>query len=320
MKDPLISIVVPIYNVEKYLPKCIESILNQTYTNFELILVNDGSPDNSRQICEEYARRDDRIRVINKENGGLSSARNTGIHKAAGEYLGFIDSDDYIDESMYQELYNNAIRYSADVVICDFIKVQEDQVPKMDNSEYIAESFSNIQALKQLYDPVIENRVKWVIACNKLYKKCLFYDLKFEEGRIYEDEFIAHKILYKSNKITFIPNKLYYYVQRPTSIVGSPFSVKKFDRVYALKERVDFLRKIDQKDLSNLASNQFMELFFWNYRMALLDLNISKRELKMLKRAFEKSLIQLIENPLIGWKQKVFFLLFVIYPLIIKVK
>jgi glycosyltransferase involved in cell wall biosynthesis len=317
MMNPKISIVVPIYNVEKYIYKCIDSILAQTFTNFELILVNDGSPDNCRGICEEYAEKEKRIKVIHKENGGVSSARNAGIKAATGQYIGFIDSDDFIHEKMYEVLYQNAVRYSSDIVVCDFLKVHEDEVPeKSCNNDFNLQHYSNIQALNQLYTAAPGKSDMWVYPWNKLYKRWLFNHLRYKEGRIYEDEFIAHKILFNSTKITFVNEKLYYYLQRPNSYIGSNFSTKKFDRVFALKERVDFFRIIHQQYLHDQALKHFMEVFFWYYSKAQSDLKDVQKELKTLKRTLDKSLISLIKNPLIGWKQKVFLVMFVINPFV----
>jgi glycosyltransferase involved in cell wall biosynthesis len=321
MMNPKISIVVPIYNVEKYLHKCIDSILAQTFTNFELILVNDGSTDNCREICEEYAKNDRRIKVIHKENGGVSSARNAGIEAATGQYIGFIDSDDYIHEKMYEVLYQNAVRYSSDIVVCDYLKVYEDETPEENSKTGISlQHYSNIEALNQLYTTELGKSDMWVYPVNKLYKRWLFNDLRYKEGRIYEDEFMVHKILYNSAKVLYVPQKLYYYLQRSTSIVGSKFSTKKFDRVYALRERVVFFKSINQHYLLNQASRHFMEVFFWYYLKAQLDLNNINKELKLLKKTLEKSLVSLLINPLIGWKQKFFLVLFVINPSMNKFK
>ncbi|WML45812.1 glycosyltransferase [Neobacillus sp. PS3-40] len=311
-----ISIIVPIYKVESFLHKCINSILAQTFTDFELILVNDGSPDKCGSICDQYAKTDDRIKVIHKQNGGLSSARNAGIEVAKGEYISFIDGDDYIDEEMFEILYHNAIIHSSDVIVCDFEKVTEDENHQKTKceKEYSVQHFTNIQALHQLYDPKISDRDKWVIACNKLYKRYLFNGSKFEEGKIFEDEFIAHKVLYDCKKITIIPEKLYYYVQRSNSIVGSPFSTKKFDRVYALKERAHYFRTIKQYNLYYLAQRHFMDVFLWYYYKAKSDITDGNKELKTLKKKSNMSLVLMLRNPLISWKQKVLLVSFVINP------
>ncbi|MFJ7728160.1 glycosyltransferase family 2 protein [Neobacillus sp. NPDC097160] len=324
MMNPKISIIVPIYNVEKYLNKCIDSILAQTFTNFELILVNDGSPDNCGGICNKYSIIDPRIKVIHKKNGGLSSARNAGIKIAKGKYIGFVDSDDYIDKKMYEILYNSIELHSSDVVVCDVIKVNEENriILKQDvNTEYRTEHFTNIQALNQLYqpnedifDPMGRSGERWIFAVNKLYKRSLFQSLKYQEGVIYEDELIIHKIYYQSKKITSISAKLYYYVQRQDSIVYSPFSINKFDRVYALKDRAKFFKTVRQNKLHEKAFKCYLEVLIWNYYVAKSQLSGVDKELKQLKRTLNKNIVSLIKNPYISWRQKVMVALFIVNP------
>ncbi|ETI67554.1 glycosyltransferase family 2 protein [Neobacillus vireti] len=322
--NPKISVIVPIYNVEPYLCKCIDSILSQTFTDFELILVNDGSPDNCGAICDDYAKIDTRIKVIHKENGGLGSARNAGIKIAKGQYIGIIDSDDYIDEKMYEILYHNAKTHSSDVVVCDVVKVDVESqavLKQGGKTEYSIEHFTNIQALNQLYQPnedmfdtMGRRGEKWIFAVNKLYKRSLFDALKYPEGVIYDDEFIIHKIYYQSTRVTSISVELYYYVQRPDSISHSSFSIKKFDRVYALKERVDFFKIIRQNKLHEKAFKVYLEVFIWSYLAARSQLTGVNKDLKQLKRTLNRSIESLMKNPYSNWKQKVMVGLFIISP------
>lgn len=326
---PKISIIVPIYKVESYLRKCIDSILNQTFTDFELILVNDGSPDNCGKICDEYANKDHRIIVIHKENGGVSSARNAGIEAANGQYIGFVDSDDYIHEKMYEILYENARLYHSDIAQCNFLKVDQssDIESNVDMSNLRIKQYTNMDALHQLFSKESNeymtgagNSVKWVVLWNKLYKKELFEKLTFKEGKICEDEFIIHQLLFKCKKIIAIPNELYYYVQSPDSIIRSPYSIGRLDKVYALKERVDFFRAIKEKGLHDQAFKSYIESFLWNYFQAKTELQNAHRELKDLKKTFNSSWPTLMINPLIGWKQKVFLTFFIISPYLSELK
>ena len=241
---PKLSIIVPIYNVEKYLPRCIESILNQTFREFELILINDCSTDNCKEICEKYKKIDSRIIVVNKKNGGVSSARNFGIDISRGEYIGFVDPDDFIDANMYEILFNTANSYNSDMVICDYYKVSEYDIKKyeeiqLNNKGIIVENINNIDAIER----ILTVGEKFIFAWNKIYKRRLFENLRYNEGMIYEDEFLAHRILYRCNKVSIIEAKIYYYVQRKGSLINSPFTVRRFDKVYAIKDRVDFLRE-----------------------------------------------------------------------------
>lgn len=241
---PIISIIVPVYNVESYLERCIESILNQSFKEFELILVNDGSTDGCKDICNEYKTKDKRIKVIHKENGGLSSARNAGLDIARGKYIGFVDSDDFINKDMYKTLFNTIQDNNSDMIICDYYKVNEDDINKFRNIKCSCENIEvkNLNKLESI-DNLFLTGEKFIFAWNKLYKRELFNDLRYEKGRIYEDEYLAHRILYKCNKVSIIEAKIYYYVQRKGSLINSPFTVRRFDKVYAIKDRVDFLRE-----------------------------------------------------------------------------
>ena len=207
-----ISIIVLVYNVEQYLENCIESILNQTFKDFELILVDDGSTDNSGKICDIYEKKDTRIKVIHKNNGGLSSARNTGLDIACGKYIGFVDSDDSIHPKMYEVLYNLIKNHKSDISCCNYKRTYDiscKEHEELNLNEVI--EMSNIEAIEKLYDKEIG--VRLVIACNKLYCKSLFDKIHYKVGRLHEDEFMAHRILYNSKKITYVDNELYYYLQ-----------------------------------------------------------------------------------------------------------
>ncbi len=311
-----ISIIVPIYNLESYIPQCIDSILSQSFTNFELILVNDGSTDNSGELCDEYARLDSRVRVIHKENGGIASSRNAGLEVARGEYIGFVDNDDYINKYMFEELFNNAIKHSSDTVVCDYLKVEEDQFidTEVFNSDYSLQNFSNKEALHFIYKNMEKDT--FIYPWNKLYKRYLFDEIKYEHGNIYDDETIAHKLLYRSNKVTYIQSELYYYVKRKGSQINSPFSTKKFGRVYALKGREEFFRNKKESELHQKALKHYMEVFFWYYYMAKTNLTDVNKELKMLKRTFDNSIIHLLKLKDLSFRQKLMCVLFSINPAI----
>jgi glycosyltransferase involved in cell wall biosynthesis len=322
---PIVSVIVPIYQVAPYLSKCIESIMGQTFGEFELILVNDGSPDESGEICEKYAQTDTRIRVIHKCNGGVSSARNVGLSMAKGDYVVFVDGDDYIDVQMLAILYQQAQLHDSDMVVCDLKKVNhagELLDNKHDGKE--VRHFTNIEALQQMfvlkdgqYTTKAGNNVVWVIITAKMYSKHLFKDIKFTEGMICEDEMIAHELLFRSEEITYIPSPLYYYVQRKNSTINSPFTIKRFDKVYALKERTVFFREKQLYELHCQAMKSCVDAFFWNYTTARRELNLSHSALKKFKQIPEQIFRFIITNPLISWKQKVFIFLFIIYPQIL---
>lgn len=216
MKNDLISIIIPVYKVEKYLEKCIESVLKQTYTNLQIILVDDGSPDNCGKICDEYAKKDSRIEVIHKANGGLSDARNVGISKAKGRYIGFVDSDDYIKEDMYEILLNLIKKYDADVSICNLYDVIDGN-ECIRNKENGIREYSRIDILKEiLLDKNIQS-----YAWNKLYKKELFDEIKYPIGKKYEDIGTTFYLFEKCNKIVVTSEPEYYYLKRADSLVNN---------------------------------------------------------------------------------------------------
>lgn len=231
----LISVIVPVYNVEEYLKKCLESILKQTYSNLEIILIDDGSEDRCGEICEEYKKKDNRIKVIHKANEGLSEARNTGIMNATGQYITFVDSDDYIDNCYVELLYNILISYSADIsIVSHRILYKKRCIDKSTNEEFCADPKLILE--KILYDDGID-----ISAWGKLYKSELFNNIKFPKGRLYEDSATTYKLIDISNKIAVSSKAVYNYVMRKDSISKNKFSEKKLDLITSTKEMTDFI-------------------------------------------------------------------------------
>lgn len=223
--DDLISVVIPVYKVEKFLDRCLNSVINQNYKNIEIILIDDGSPDNCGEICDSYAERDNRIKVIHKSNGGLSSARNVGIEASNGKYITFIDSDDVISFNYISSLYNNLVKTRSEISICGYQFVGETEIPDLveDISGKI-EIFDSKKALElMLYQKKINNS-----AWGKLYLKTIFDDIKYPEGKIYEDIATTYKTFLKSNTICIDTAKYYFYTRRNDSISCS-FNEKTFD-------------------------------------------------------------------------------------------
>lgn len=247
--NDLISVVVPIYKVEKYLPKCIDSILAQTYTNIEVILVDDGSPDGCGRIADDYAAKDNRVRVIHKTNGGLSSARNAGIDIAKGAYIGFVDSDDYIDAKMYEKLYVAIKTSDADMAICNYVWVNEDATMYGDNLLVNSTIPTTVMNCEEALAKLVSFSAEYVTAVNKLYKSGILTSYHFPEGKIHEDEFTAHHFLGLCSKIACISDELYYYVQREGSITAN-YELKNFDAFDAFIDRYRFYKKNGYKDLA----------------------------------------------------------------------
>ena len=236
MNNELISIIVPVYKVEKYLEKCVKSILKQTYTNLEIILVDDGSPDKCGQLCDELAKGDDRIKVYHKENGGLSDARNYGVERANGEYIGFVDSDDYIHESMYEKLYE-AIKKSGTLIVeCGLTRVYKNTLrPHYEGKDYFL--ILDKQGYLKEY---LENRRLYGSAWCKLIHKDLAKKIKFPTGKIYEDAFYTLELLNNVEKYTLISGNYYYYYIRENSITTRPFSSKDMDYIEIMEKIRDY--------------------------------------------------------------------------------
>ena len=235
---PIISIIVPIYNVGKYLPKCIESILNQTFKNFELILVNHGSTDNSGVVCDDYAKKDTRIKIIHKSNGGVSSARNAGLYVAKGEYIGFVDPDDYIDKNMYEKLYRLCIDNNSDIAICRFNREINGKIQNKESTEEIIE-LNNMEAMNELF----KGNLYRFSLCNKLFSKKCFNDVLFPEERIHEDLSTTYKLFANSKKAVYINYCGYIYVRRENSILTSTYNEKRLQAFIAWDEIIEFIDK-----------------------------------------------------------------------------
>lgn len=278
-----ISVIVPVYNVEQYLERCVDSIINQTYTNLEIILVNDGSTDNSGKLCDELAKKDERIRVIHKENGGLSDARNRGIDEAESDLVGFIDSDDYIDRDMYEMLLKNLNNTDADLSMCALYDVYNN-TPEVQVTNKETWELSSEQAIKM----VMEAKILSVTAVNKLYRKSLFSDLKFEVGKIAEDAFIMIKLLDKCEKIVATNEKKYYYVHRENSITTQKFSTKFLNVIEAYEQNSNIILEKYPK-LKDVAQTRMNWAYFYVLDRLLLDDNYNDKEL-------ENKLISYLKN------------------------
>jgi glycosyltransferase involved in cell wall biosynthesis len=225
--NPVISVVVPVYNVELYLKRCINSIIEQSYANIEIILVDDGSTDGSPEICDSYAKTDSRIRVLHKENGGLSSARNAGVDIMRGEYVLFIDSDDYIDKDMISKLYLVAQDKEADIATCQFIKVFDDGRHEYFSDNQNMNIWTGEQSLVQMFYP---GGIGWS-ACNKIYRATLFENIRYVEGIYGEDMATTYKLYEKCKVVVETPYRLYFYYIRNNSITGQKSAKRAHDAV-----------------------------------------------------------------------------------------
>lgn len=231
--------IVPVYRVESYLDTCVASIVNQTYRNTEILLVDDGSPDKCPEMCEDWKKRDHRIRVIHKANGGLSDARNVGIDAAKGAYIAFVDSDDWVDLH-YLECLHDAIRQTnADVAACDVRRVyRESETTESGPQQWNTQILTPKQAIKD----ILQNRRARSVVWNKLYRKEILLGERFEVGRLHEDEFFTYRIYDKANRVAYVDLPLYNYRQRAGSIMASS-SIRHLDVLDAFLERIRLLQR-----------------------------------------------------------------------------
>lgn len=295
--NKLISIIVPVYNVEKYLSQCIKSVLNQSYTNWELILIDDGSPDNSPEICDYYAAHNKKIKVIHKKNGGLSSARNVGIDTAKGSYITFLDSDDYLHHDYLKIMLSYAIENDADIVQCDFSRVESD--------------FSNFASKSIAYRKYnnhsifLEGAAK-IILCAKLYKTELWGSIRMPIGKINEDDFTTWKLYYNSYNIIVLSAQLYYYRVNPRSIMASQKKNIQLDFLQAYEERIHFFHNIQKHDLEMISRFQLSKSIF----LKCCNSQMPKEVYLLLRRKFRENWHLLKKTSILGLKYKVLFYTF----------
>lgn len=313
---PEISIIVPVYNVEKYVRKCIESILNQTFSDFELILVDDGSTDNSGKICDEYKLKDNRVIVIHKENGGLSSARNVGIDNANGKFLGFVDGDDYIEKDMYETLYKDIKEFDADISVCQIYDeyVTSCKSRAVESGKIKRCVLDNITAFKF---SIVRN-VIGVSACNKLYKKKLFDNYRYPEGKTTEDAFVTPILIFNSKKISYNPLPKYFYVHRENSITTLPFSQSDLCVIEAYTNIRSFVNK-NIPELNDLAQCKYLWAHMVVLDKIMISDNFSDKALyhKILDK-INSNFFYILKNDFFAFKRKIALIALKIHPKIYK--
>ena len=257
--NDLISIIVPVYNVEDYVEKCINSIINQTYENIEIIIINDGSTDNSYEICKRF--KDKRIKLFTIKNKGLSGARNYGISKSKGKYLAFVDSDDYIENNMIEVLYNNLIKEDADLSCCSLYEVFKNEIiSKSKKDKYYV--MNNYETIKRTFTDEGLNVYVW----NKLYKKDLFKKIKFPVNKNSEDIYVMYEIISLCEKVVYESIPKYYYVQRKNSIVNNTNKIN-IDAIEASLHAINYLN--NNKELQRYAIKNYLNTRLRCYKKLL---------------------------------------------------
>lgn len=303
-----ISIIVPVYKVEKYLKKCVNSIISQSYSNIEIILVDDGSPDNCGKICDEYKEKDNRIIVIHKVNGGLSSARNTGLDIATGDFIGFVDSDDWIEPNMYKELLEFIVNENCDLVECGVNLAFDDKdIVLFPNCS--SEVIDGRVALKNQLE--IGNKTRHflprIAVWSKLYKKDFWKNNRFPEGQIHEDYLLTCKVLHQSSRVGLVKKGLYNHLtDNPNSIVNSRFSSRDLYKVKQYEYRINYLSEKDEVELCKLAKIQYYCLLLETFLKCSENKMIEEAELLQLLRINKDN----IKRSNIKGKRKIEFSLF----------
>lgn len=227
MNEPLISVIVPVYNVEKYLARCVDSILAQTYRNLDVILVDDGSSDSSGEACDAYAAKDSRVRAVHKDNGGLSDARNAGMQAAQGEYYSFVDSDDWIAADYIAYLYGLLSRNHAQIAVCGYRKVYEKEENGADSAGTSVDIYDSGEGLFRL----LYQRGMITAAWGRLFQAALFRDIRFPKGKLHEDVAVMYRLFDKADKIVCGDAEKYFYFQRRDSIVNREFDRRRMDYI-----------------------------------------------------------------------------------------
>lgn len=303
----LISIIVPIYKVEKYINQCIESIINQTYKNIEIILVDDGSPDKCPIMCDNYKKKDKRIKVIHKKNGGLSDARNAGIEIATGNYICFVDSDDFIKPNYIELLYKAIIKNNTKISQCGFIYYDGSEKERINYKE-------NKVLCKRdyFYDNYTSHKTDNTVVWNKMYSRDIFRNLKFNKGKIHEDEFFTYKAIEKAEKISIIKECLYSYRMNEDSITRKLYNTKRLDVLDAFKEKNDYFKNNYDEDIYNNFGTTYLDILLYHFGQ------VSKYiKDKSIKKNIRNEIIKIYKTfNIINIKVKIKTIIFVYLPLL----
>lgn len=292
----LISVIVPVYNVEKYLDRCIKSILNQSYINLEIILVDDGSKDKCSEICDKWEREDSRIIAIHKENGGLSDARNVGIDASHGTYLSFIDSDDYVHKDFIKILYELSKKYDSDISMCGVYETCEEE----DTIKNLKEGNEEVKFAKSILS---KKDSLYCVAWNKLYKRKVFQNVRYPKGKIHEDVAVIYKLLYFSNKVAITDIKLYFYFNNPNSIMRCNYSKKHLDILDGLYDSYLFFIKNNEEEYAYNVLNEYIDNILDQYKQCQVlgkDAKVIERNLLFKYSTTYKSVLSNVKMSIIS--------------------
>lgn len=304
-----ITVIIPFYKTEAFASRCIESVLSSSFQDLEVILIDDGSPDRCGEICDAYQSRDARVHVIHQRNQGVSAARNAGIDAASGDYIAFVDSDDYIEPDMYETLLVTAQRFDADIIQCGHIRHPENQAPILQafDAEESAQVYSRDAFLQLFFDRLPgDANTNMATFCNKLFRKSLFDGVRFPVGRRFEDESIICDVLYRAEKIVEIPNVFYHYIINADSFVATETVSTMTDKAKAFLGRVHFFQQVQSPFVHNAAT-----VYFYYCTNAITTIYRRKQEhtseARLLIDLFKSSASSFM--PYIKWHEKLAVLL-----------
>lgn len=291
MSEPKISVILPVYNVAPYLEESMNSLLSQTFADFECILVDDGSTDASGAICDRYAAQDPRVRMVHRENGGLSAARNSGLDIARGKYISFVDSDDLLHPQFLEILYRAAVETGAEISVCDFQRFQDGtspDVPVPKGRRKLLNQREALWALVNFNDRI--SCIRMTVAWNKLYRRELFDRLRYPEGKLHEDEFLIHRLLLRAERVCLCEDVLYLYRTREDSITGSRHAIdpRHLEALEAFQERCQLLSAPEYRDIYPAVVESYFETMIYQaYTVAYPSgkfLTVYRRYLRELPR------------------------------------
>ena len=308
MSDSLISVIVPVYNVARYLEKCILSIQRQTHQDLEIILSDDGSTDHSGDICDHFAALDSRIRVIHKMNGGLSDARNAGIEAASGAYYMFVDSDDFIAPDTVEKLYLAATEHDCEIAVCNIVRTYDDGTTE---PFYHPVDQLTVWAGQQRFETL-----KQPSACNKLFRAELFKDVRFPKGKFYEDTFVYHVLAYQARQIVLTGHDGYYYLSRRDSILGQPkYTDRYFDFIEAVYTRMTYLL---EHDVPYYGEEACLSLYAAaaNGEKSIQKTKQNAAKFQQMRNWYKAAYQYLMKSPQTGIKQKFRLILLRYFPYI----
>lgn len=301
MNNPKVSIIVPCYKVEKYLSNCIESVLHQTYENWELILVDDGSPDRSGEICDNYAKKDNRIKVIHKTNGGVAVARNIAIDLAEGEYISFLDGDDFLHTDYIRELIRLTLKYQTEIAQCNYIRGNDTKFP--DIIKTVTEKIYNSHN-------IFTTDTAKIIIWGKLYKTDIIKSIKIPEKRYFEDDWVTWRWYYSAKKIVVTSKPYYYYTSNEMSTMARHKKSPNISFIDAYKERIAFFRQTSERDLEECSHRQFCKALLLSYMNPMS----TKEQKQIILLRFRKSWNEIRHSSIVSLKLKLLLGLFNILP------